>query len=71
MPPAGEVIEVVNLRLTVTVARGGESIDSFLALPALSLRPPVPEESRPVIYERPGPARGSAHFVASLPGARL
>ena len=47
-----EIIEVVNLRLTVVVARGGESIDSFLAEPF------VPEASRPeqirkVIYDDP------------------
>lgn len=56
---AGEVIEVVNLRLTVTVARGGESIARYLAerfVPEAAR----PEESRPVIYDdpaRPVPAR--------------
>ena len=49
---AGEVIEVVNLRLTVTVARGGESIDSFLAA-RFEPEAARPEESRMVIYSDP------------------
>jgi N-methylhydantoinase A len=47
---AGEVIEVANLRLTVTVPRDGTSIERFLSEPF------VPEEARPeqtrkVIYD--------------------
>lgn len=49
---AGEVIEVVNLRLTVTVARGGESVDSFLAA-RFEPEPARPEETRSVIYDDP------------------
>ncbi|MES2534319.1 MAG: hydantoinase/oxoprolinase family protein [Pseudomonadota bacterium] len=49
---AGEVIEVVNLRLTVTVARGGESVDSFLAA-RFEPEAARPEEMRPVIYDDP------------------
>lgn len=49
---AGEVIEVVNLRLTVTVARGGESIESFLSARFVP-EAARPEEIRPVIYDNP------------------
>jgi N-methylhydantoinase A len=49
---AGEVIEVVNLRLTVTVARGGDSVDEFLAA-RFEPEAARPEEVREVIYEDP------------------
>lgn len=49
---AGEVIEVVNLRLTVTVARGGESVDNFLSA-RFEPEAARPEEVRPVIYDNP------------------
>jgi N-methylhydantoinase A len=49
---AGEVIEVVNLRLTVTVARGGESVDNFLAA-RFEPEPARAEQMRPVIYDDP------------------
>lgn len=47
---AGETIEVANLRLTVTVARSGESIEQFLAMP-FQPEDARPEQRRPVIYE--------------------
>jgi N-methylhydantoinase A len=49
---AGEVVEVVNLRLTVTVQRGGESVDAFLAA-RFEPETARPEEMRPVIYDNP------------------
>jgi N-methylhydantoinase A len=47
---AGEVIEVVNLRLTVTVTRGGDSVDMFLAEKFVA-EPARPQELRDVIYD--------------------
>ncbi|MDH4374713.1 MAG: hydantoinase/oxoprolinase family protein [Ramlibacter sp.] len=47
---SGETIEVANLRLTVTVPRGGDSVEQFLALPFVP-EDPRPEQSRPVIFE--------------------
>ncbi len=47
---AGETIEVANLRLTVTVARNGESVEQFLSMP-FKPQDPRPEQRRPVIYE--------------------
>lgn len=49
---AGEVIEVVNLRLTVTVGRGGASVDEFLAA-RFEPEAARPEEVREVIYDDP------------------
>jgi N-methylhydantoinase A len=49
---AGEIIEVVNLRLTATVARGGESVDSFLAAP-FKAEDGRPEQVREVIFDDP------------------
>ncbi len=46
----GETIEVANLRLTVTVPRGGESVEQFLALPFVP-EDPRPEQRRPVTFE--------------------
>jgi len=56
---AGETIEVASLRLTVTVPRGGESIEQFLAQPFVP-EEARPEQRRPVVYddsERPLEAR--------------
>ena len=47
---SGETIEVANLRLTVTVPRGGDSVEQFLALPFVP-EDPRPEQRRPVIFE--------------------
>ena len=47
---SGETIEVANLRLTVTVPRGGESVEQFLAMPFVP-EDPRPEQRRPVIFE--------------------
>ena len=69
---AGEVIEVVNLRLTVSVARGGESIDNFLSA---RFEPDFarPEEVRPVIYDNPAqPLNARILWRPSLaPGFRV
>ena len=47
---SGETIEVANLRLTVTVPRGGDSVEQFLAMPFVP-EDPRPEQRRPVIFE--------------------
>ena len=47
---SGETIEVANLRLTVTVPRGGESVEQFLAQPFVP-EDTRPEQRRPVIFE--------------------
>ncbi|MDB5964741.1 MAG: N-methylhydantoinase A/acetone carboxylase, beta subunit [Polaromonas sp.] len=49
---AGEVIEVVNLRLTVTVTRDGNSVDAFLA-ETFQAEAARPDEYRDVIYGDP------------------
>ncbi|HSV82732.1 MAG TPA: hydantoinase/oxoprolinase family protein [Ramlibacter sp.] len=46
----GETIEVASLRLTVTVPRGGESVEQFLAQPFVP-EDPRPEQRRPVVYD--------------------
>jgi N-methylhydantoinase A len=55
----GETIEVANLRLTVSVPRGGESVEEFLSQP-YQPEAAQPEQTRPVIYDdhaQPLPAR--------------
>ena len=47
---SGETIEVANLRLTVTVPRGGDSVEQFLAQPFVP-EDSRPEQRRPVIFE--------------------
>ena len=47
---SGETIEVANLRLTVTVPRGGASVEQFLAQPFVP-EDTRPEQRRPVIFE--------------------
>ncbi len=48
----GESIEVANLRLTVSLAREGTSIEAFLSEPFVP-EAPRPEQMRKVVYEDP------------------
>jgi N-methylhydantoinase A len=64
---ADERVEVASLRLTVSVARTGDSMAAFLAEPLVP-EAPRPEQWRPVIFDDPAhPVSARILWRASLP----